>query len=444
MKLTIGQKLFSGYLAMALLTVLASAYAIYSLQSLNDLAYTIIERDFLILETNKKMMDALFAQESAEKKYLILKDPSIEEIFRTRSREFTAGIEGLEKSHISDLQQTLSRLSALQKQYETLFDQSVMMVKENRIEEALAVSERDSRKVIDEMAVTLREINKNAEKDIDNRMNLMRMRGMNASRMTMILSAVSLIAGLTLALIITYNISRPIRELKKATGLIAEGKFDYDLKVQRHDEIGSLADAFEVMTERLKVLEALHLDASPLTGLPGNLAIEKEIERRLTEKKSFSLCHVDLDNFKPFADKYGYAWGSEVIKEVGRILTDEMKITDREGDFIGHIGGDDFVIISEPRRADTFCSLLINEFDRHIMKFYSEKDRQKGFIIGKDRQGVQQTFPLMTMSIAMVTDDGTRYKNPLDMAKKAAELKEYAKTLPGSNYVKQEDLGKLS
>lgn len=444
MKLTIGQKLFSGYLAMALLTVLASAYAIYSLQSLNDLAYTIIERDFLILETNKKVMDALFAQESAEKKYLILKDPSIEEIFRTRSREFTAGIESLEKSHISDLQQTLSRLSALQKQYETLFDQSVMMVKENRIEEALAVSERDSRKVIDEMAVTLREINKSAEKDIDNRMNRMRMRGMNASRMTMILSVVSLIAGLTLALIITYNISRPIRELKKATGLIAEGKFDYDLKVQRHDEIGSLADAFEVMTERLKVLEALHLDASPLTGLPGNLAIEKEIERRLTEKKSFSLCHVDLDNFKPFADKYGYAWGSEVIKEVGRILTDEMKITDREGDFIGHIGGDDFVIISEPRRADTFCSLLINEFDRHIMKFYSEKDRQKGFIIGKDRQGVQQTFPLMTMSIAMVTDDGTRYKNPLDMAKKAAELKEYAKTLPGSNYVKQEDLEKLS
>ena len=129
---------------------------------------------------------------------------------------------------------------------------------------------------------------------------------------------------------------------------------------------------------------------------------------------------------------------------MGRILTDEMKITDREGDFIGHIGGDDFVIISEPRRADTFCSLLINEFDRHIMKFYSEKDRQKGFIIGKDRQGVQQTFPLMTMSIAMVTDDGTRYKNPLDMAKKAAELKEYAKTLPGSNYVKQEDLEKLS
>ncbi len=429
---------------MTLLTVMASAYAIYSLQNLNDLAHTIIERDFSILETNKKLMDALFAQESAEKKYLILKDPSIEEIFRTRSREFKAEIEGLQKNDVPDLQQTLSHLLVLHHQYDAIFDQSVIMVRENRIDEALAISEGDSRKVIDGMAAISREISRNAEKNIDARMNQMRVRGMKASRMTMILSAVSLVAGLTLALIITYNISRPIRELKKATGLIAEGQFDYDLKVQRHDEIGSLADAFEVMTARLKVLEALHLDASPLTGLPGNLAIENEIERRLKEKKFFSLCHVDLDNFKPFADKYGYAWGSEVIKEVARILTDELNIIEDGDDFVGHIGGDDFVIISEPRRADTFCSLLINEFDRHIVKFYSEKDRQKGFIIGKDRQGVQQTFPLMTMTIAMVTDDGTKFKNPLDMAKKAAELKEYAKTLPGSNYVKQENIEKVS
>jgi GGDEF domain-containing protein/CHASE3 domain sensor protein len=444
MKLTIGRKLFFGYLAMALLTVMASAYAIYSLQSLNDLAYTIIERDFFILETNKKMMNTLLAQESAEKKYLILKDPSIEEIFRTRSREFKTEIESLQTRNIPDLKQELSRLSALQNQYETLFDQAVLMVKESRIENAIAVSEKDSRKVVDDMAAHLQEINKNAEKDIDTRMTLMRQRGSYASRMTMILSVVSLVAGLTLALIITYNISRPIRELKKATGLIAEGQFDYDLKVQRHDEIGSLADAFEAMTERLKILEVLHLDASPLTGLPGNLAIENEIEKRLAEKKSFSLCHVDLDNFKPFADKYGYAWGSEVIKEVSRILMEEIKITDQEGDFFGHIGGDDFVIISEPRRADAFCSLLIKEFDKHIMKFYSEKDKQAGFIVGKDRKGIQQTFPLMTMSIAMVTDDGTRFQNPLDMAKKAAELKEYAKTLPGSNYVKQEDMEKTS
>ena len=444
MKLTIGRKLFFSYLAMALLTVVASAYAIFSLQHLNELAYTIIDQDYFVLDTSKKMMDTLFAQESAEKKYLILKDPSIEEIFKTRSLEFKTNLNALGKSKLPELKQIIMQLSHMHNRYEELFNQEAVMIKENRMDEALIASDRDSKKVVDDMAAYLREINKHAEEDIDTRMNLMRVRGMNASRMTVIISGISLCAGLILALLITYNISKPIRELKKATALIAEGQFDYDLNVKRHDEIGSLADAFEVMTERLKVLEALNLDASPLTGLPGNLAIEKEIERRLAEKKPFSLCHVDLDNFKPFADKYGYAWGSEVIKEVAGILTNDLHISNEDGDFVGHIGGDDFVIISDPRRAEKYCSQLINEFDGHIMKFYSEKDKQKGFIIGKDRQGIQQQFPLMTMSVAMVTDDGTRFKNPLDMAKKAAELKEYAKTLPGSNYVKQQDMEKIS
>jgi len=444
MKLTIGRKLFFSYLAMALLTVVASAYAIFSLQHLNELAYTIIDQDYFVLDTSKKMMDTLFAQESAEKKYLILNDPSIKEIFKTRSLEFKTNLNALGKSKLPELKQIIMQLSHMHNRYEELFNQEAVMIKENRMDEALIASDRDSKKVVDDMAAYLREINKHAEEDIDTRMNLMRVRGMNASRMTVIISGISLCAGLILALLITYNISKPIRELKKATALIAEGQFDYDLNVKRHDEIGSLADAFEVMTERLKVLEALNLDASPLTGLPGNLAIEKEIERRLAEKKLFSLCHVDLDNFKPFADKYGYAWGSEVIKEVAGILTNDLHISNEDGDFVGHIGGDDFVIISDPRRAEKYCSQLINEFDGHIMKFYSEKDKQKGFIIGKDRRGIQQQFPLMTISVAMVTDDGTRFKNPLDMAKKAAELKEYAKTLPGSNYVKQQDMEKIS
>jgi GGDEF domain-containing protein len=444
MKLTIGRKLFLGYLAMALLTTLASAYAIFGFQRLNELAYTIIDRDFFILETNKKMMDALLAQESAEKKYLILKDPSIEAIFQTRSQEFRAAIASLKKPATSALAPTLSKLSAWHHQYDILFAQSVRMVKENRIKEALAASENENSRVIEDMAATLREINRNAERDIDFRMNRMKVRSMEASRMTIILSVISLFAGFTLALMITYNISRPIRELKKAAGFISEGQFDYNINVRRHDEIGSLADAFELMTERLKVLEVLHLDASPLTGLPGNLAIENEIGRRFSEKKIFSLCQVDLDNFKPFADKYGYAWGSEVIKEVARILIDTMQAAGSADDFIGHIGGDDFIIISDPERADKICSLLIDEFDKQIKKFYSEKDIQKGFIIGKDRQGVQQTFPLLTMSVAVVTDDGTLFHNPLDMAKEAAELKEYAKTLPGSNYVKKEDVAKKS
>jgi GGDEF domain-containing protein len=429
---------------MALLTIMASAYAIFSLQNLNELAYSIIDHDFFVVDNSKKMMDALLAQESAEKKYLILKDPSIAELFWMRSQEFKNVIESFKKNNIPGLKKALLQLSLLHNRYDELFNQEVTMVQDNRLEDAAKVSETDCKKTIEEIATSLREIRMKAENNIDTGMNLIKTRGVNASRMTITLSVISLFVGLALALLITYNISRPLRELKKATEQIAEGKFEYNLNINRHDEIGSLADAFSFMTERLKVLETLLLDASPLTGLPGNLAIEKEIEKRFSEKKLFTLCHVNLDNFKPFADKYGYAWGSEVIKEVAHILTNHLWITDYEGDFVGHVGGDDFIIISEPERTEQLCQKIVDEFDLRIMRFYSEKDRQKGFIMGKDRQGNQQKFPLITMTIAIVTDDGTHFQGPLDMAKKAAELKEYAKTLPGSNYVKLEDLEKVS
>ncbi|MGC9975128.1 MAG: diguanylate cyclase [Syntrophales bacterium] len=444
MKLTISRKLLASYLAMAFLTILASVYAIFSLNNLNELVYAIIDEDFLVADTGTKMMEALLSQESAEKKYLILKDPAIAELFWSRSNEFNNTLENLRKNNIPSIVKTLSQISFQHKQYDDLFNQTVTLVNGNHIEDATRISETDSRRVIEDMATMLRDIRAKAESNIDTRMNLIKMRGTQASRMTITLSAIGLIIGLALALLITYNISQPLKELKKATEHIAEGKFEYNLNINRPDEIGSLADAFSFMTERLKVLESLLLDASPLTRLPGNMAIEMEIQKRLSERKPFSLCHVDLDNFKPFADKYGYAWGSEVIKEVAHILTENVHTSDLNSDFVGHVGGDDFIIIAGSERVEQICKKIVEEFDRRSMRFYSEKDRQKGFIIGKDRQGKQQNFPLVTMTIAVVTDDGSKFQGPLDMAKKAAELKEYAKTLPGSNYVKLENLEKAS
>ena len=171
------------------------------------------------------------------------------------------------------------------------------------------------------MALLVRAIQKKAEGDIDARMNRINDQSLRASRLTVVLSLVSLVVGVLLVvMLVTYNISRPLRRLEKATAMIAEGKFDDDFRLNRDDEIGSLSQAFGVMAQRLKILEERNLDASPLTGLPGNLAIEREIENRLQAKTPISLCHVDLDNFKPFADQYGYAWGSEVIKEVALLL----------------------------------------------------------------------------------------------------------------------------
>jgi GGDEF domain-containing protein/CHASE3 domain sensor protein len=442
MKLTIYRKLLLIYLAMVFLTVLASAYAIFSLQQLNDLAYRIINEDFAVVDQSKSLLDTLIARESAEKRYLILRDPTLAEIYWSRSREFSRILAEMQKNRFPGIGTTIPRLVLLHNQYETLFSQEVGLVRDNKNEDAQILSEGLGRKAIDEMAQLVRAVQKKAEGDIDARMNRIKEQGLRASRLTVVLSLVSLVVGILLVMLVTYNISRPLRRLEKATAVIAEGKFDYDLRLNRDDEIGSLANAFDVMSQRLKVLEERNLDASPLTGLPGNLAIERELGKRLQAKKPVSLCHVDLDNFKPFADQYGYAWGSEVIKEVALLLIDEMKAAGTQEDFIGHIGGDDFVIISEPPRAEEICRRIVAGFDGRIRKFYTEEDRKQGFFIGKDRKGVRQKFPMISVTIAIVTDDGARFQNPLAMAETAAELKEYAKTLPGSNYMTEQDVRK--
>jgi len=442
-KLTINRKLLLSYLSMALLTVLSSAYAVVSLQNLNKLAYNITNQDYVILDNCKQMMDALLTQESTEKKALIFKDPSFAKIFLTRSQEFKKGIENIKKYRLSGFSATLAQLSTLQDRYNAFFQRELALMQENRMDEALLLSEKEGKQFIDEMANRVRYMGKKAEQEIDSNVRLFKDESLKASRITIALSIISLISGLTLAMLVTYNIARPLKKLEKATALIAEGRFNNDLNMNRQDAIGSLARAFIVMAERLKAMEASHRDASPLTGLPGNLAIEKHIEMRLAAKQPFSLCHLDLDNFKPFADNYGYAWGSEVIKEVGQIITQQATNRDGQDVFIGHIGGDDFVLITAPRRAEEMCQLILEEFDRRSLKFYTEEDRKKGFLTGNDRSGVRRNFPLITMTIAIATDDGSRFRNPVEMAAMAANLKEYAKALPGSNYVKQEDVEHL-
>lgn len=445
MKLTISKKLLLSYLFMAILTVLASAYAVYSLQKLNSVAFDITHRNFALVENGKNMMDALLAQESAEKKYIIFKDPSLEQIFWKRNLEFKTGLEAMKKLHITDqAQKSLEKMALAHDRYGVLFYQEVAFLKEGRMREAFAISDSSSKAAIDEIALQLRDMQKKTEKAITDKMMIITTQTASAINMTLGLTVLSLILGISLALLITGNISQPLKKLQKATTSIAEGNLDHKIKIDRQDEIGALAKDFAYMTQRLKILEEINLDASPLTGLPGNLAIENHIKNLLADHKLFSLCQVDLDNFKPFADKYGYAWGSEVIKEVAAILrtyvaenpawTKEM--------FLGHIGGDDFVVIANPDQARSLCERLVADFADHILPFFDAQDARNGYLQGKDRQGVMRTFPLVTVSVAIVTDDGSRFNNPLDMAMLAAKLKEYAKLLPGSNCMTEEEMEK--
>jgi diguanylate cyclase (GGDEF)-like protein len=442
MKLTITKKLLAAYLLIVFLTILIGSFAIYSLQNLNELAYSILKKDFLVIYYGRQMIDNLLGQDRAEKKFLILKEPALEELFWERSKAFTEGVKKLKRIDFPRIENLVSQVEALYADYIALFKREVELIAVQQAEDATRLSEGSLKDTFEILAKQVSDIQKKAEADVDEKMNLISKQGIKASSVTTILFLISLCGGVSLALFITYAITRPLKKLQKATGFIADGNFDYNLKIQSSDEIGDLANRFRVMAERLKVLEQLHLDASPLTRLPGNIAIEKTIEEMLKQKKPFSLCHVDLDNFKPFADNYGYAWASEIIKEVADILTGTIATCGAEKDFIGHIGGDDFIIITEPDRVETICQEVVTAFDKRLGKFYDAKDREEGFITGKDRRGTAQKFPLMTLSIGIVSDDGSRFENPLVMARTAADVKEYAKAYPVSNYVRYEDMQK--
>jgi GGDEF domain-containing protein len=269
----------------------------------------------------------------------------------------------------------------------------------------------------------------------DRKMRKMSAIGNTSFVTTAFLWLVTIAAGAVAGYVVTHHIASSLRKLKVATAHISEGNFDYDPMIETRDEIGDLANSFVAMGKRLRKLEEMYLDASPLTRLPGGIAIENVVKKRLDSKKPVAFCVLDLDNFKAFNDRYGYASGSEVIKETAKIIDAAVKKNGTADDFIGHVGGDDFVVVTDPEHMRGISEEIIREFDKRIPDFYDQRDRELGYIHGKTRQGVEMDFPIMTISIAVVTNERRRLSNPLEASEIAAELKDYAKTIPKSVFV---------
>ncbi len=179
-----------------------------------------------------------------------------------------------------------------------------------------------------------------------------------------------------------------------------------------------------------------NLDANPLTKLPGNVSIINEIQQRIDKKELFSVAHIDLRQFKAFNDKYGFEHGDRVIRETSRIIIRAIQESGNDDDFIGHIGGDDFIVITTPNIVDKLCCSIIKEFDETISKFYNEQDRRKGYIISQDRKGNIYEFPIMIMCIGVVSNENRDINNPIQVSEIGADLQNFAKSFKKSNYVK--------
>ena len=184
------------------------------------------------------------------------------------------------------------------------------------------------------------------------------------------------------------------------------------------------------------------LDSNPLTKLPGNTSILQTIQEYIDEDKEFGLCYVDLDNFKPFNDRYGFSRGDEVLRLTARVISNVVRQgTGGEG-FVGHIGGDDFVFMVKPSQAETLSKEIIFNFEELIPTFYDEGDRKAGYLELKDRQDTIRKFPIVSLTIAIVTTDYGRLTHYGEASAIAAELKKLGKKTLKSNYVVDKRLKK--
>ena len=433
-RLNIASKMLMGYMTLVVLTVVVVVYVLLNLKQLNDLNNEIVNVDIPTQEAADNMLDALFAQDTYEKRSLVLNNDDIKILFKKRHDEFEKNLLVLEKlpGHSLLYRSDINRLHA---QYGKLFAQEIRFIKEGDSSQAMQISNRELKHVFNTLQSALKKISADAQLSQDAKMKKISTMGKTAFFRTLMLCFMSIALGVVSSMVVTRYITSSIIKLRDATVQIAEGNFQYDPRITSKDEVGALAMAFVSMGKRLGKLEEMYLDASPLTRLPGGIAIENVLKRRIASGQPLAFCMLDLDNFKAFNDQYGYAHGNKVIKETARIIETATAEKGTADDFVGHIGGDDFVVITTPQHMREISAEVIKNFDHRIKQFYSAEDQAKGFMLGKSRQGQEMQFPLMTISIAIVTNEQRIYSNPLEASELAAELKDYAKTIPSSVYV---------
>jgi diguanylate cyclase (GGDEF)-like protein len=248
-------------------------------------------------------------------------------------------------------------------------------------------------------------------------------------------TVIIILANILFGYLLSKAVIGPIKVLNQVTKIIADGNLSVRTNIHTNDELEELGLTFNYMTEELIKMKERAENANPLTKLPGNIVIHEQVDKRIKENRKFVVIYCDLDNFKAFNDKYGIAKGDEAIKLTADVFKEAVRNKGNTDDFVGHEGGDDFILLTTPEKVQDIADYITKEFDKRIRSLYIQEDLNQGYIIAHSRDGSVKQFPIMTISLAGVTNAHRTITSYGEVTNIAAEVKKKAKSIGGSVFV---------
>lgn len=429
---TVTKKVVIGYLVIVFFSLLAIGFALYRLHQQTAQAQHLVNVDFRAFELVRDLQQNLLAQENIEKQLLILRDPALRELRLNRNDALSGYAQSINRPPFVDF---LAPLVEKLNEYRTFDDKLSDALLWHDWEAAVQISNESSAPIRSQLLKLLAEVRQQQQLRINSGLAELSEQSGEAYRLTLFFALIGICLSAPVSITVILSIHRSVRALKKATVEISGGSFDHRPDLNGDDEFAQLANDFSRMGHKLRDLELMRLDANPLTRLPGNLAIDRELDLRISAHEPFAHLYIDLDNFKVYSDRYGYNAGSDVLARVGELIERVVRKEGTPSDLIGHIGGDDYVVLTDLDLGESLAQKLIAAFQQIVPSFYTEEDRSSGSFVGKDRFGIERTFPLMTVSIALIRSDHYDYPSRLAISQDCARLKSYLKVQEGSNYM---------